>query len=304
MTAEIRLLTMFLQLCGALLAASNIENNPYRPNYLLFTSPLPRKHDLTSPPRNAVLGPKSFRQGALTLQLAPKEREASGRRSDLPPLLSKVCSSLHSHRKSKSFIHFIFRKFDWSELEVVALGTGTKCVGRGDVVNDSHAEVIARRALIRLDAFRKFIARKEMTMQANGCEMMMRKSLFSNWNREKGNTESQLPCGIASPSSLLSAVKNVSPTGGINNGDASHLIGTVQRKPGRGDTTLSVSCSDKIARWNVVGVQVGEPKFLESLQILARQQDHARRNARSARGMTPRGLRDLARIRTKVQSAD
>ena len=38
-------------------------------------------------------------------------------------------------------------------------------------------------------------------------------------------------------------------------GDASQLIGSVQRKPGRGDTTLSVSCSDKIARWNVVGVQ-------------------------------------------------
>lgn len=37
--------------------------------------------------------------------------------------------------------------------------------------------------------------------------------------------------------------------------DASQLIGSVQRKPGRGDSTLSVSCSDKIARWNVVGVQ-------------------------------------------------
>ena len=38
-------------------------------------------------------------------------------------------------------------------------------------------------------------------------------------------------------------------------GDTLKLIGSVQRKPGRGDTTLSVSCSDKIARWNVVGVQ-------------------------------------------------
>ncbi|KAG2575791.1 hypothetical protein PVAP13_7KG370800 [Panicum virgatum] len=32
-------------------------------------------------------------------------------------------------------------------------------------------------------------------------------------------------------------------------------IGFVQRKRGRGDTTLSMSCFDKITRWSAVGIQ-------------------------------------------------
>ena len=34
-----------------------------------------------------------------------------------------------------------------------------------------------------------------------------------------------------------------------------HCIGAVRTKPGRGDPTLSLSCSDKIAKWNAIGWQ-------------------------------------------------
>lgn len=38
-------------------------------------------------------------------------------------------------------------------------------------------------------------------------------------------------------------------------GIAYHAIGVLRRKPGRGDPTQSMSCSDKMLRWNVLGCQ-------------------------------------------------
>uniref|UniRef100_M4EWQ0 A to I editase domain-containing protein n=1 Tax=Brassica campestris TaxID=3711 RepID=M4EWQ0_BRACM len=180
------------------------------------------------------------------------------------------------------------------EAEVIALGTGTKCVSRsllsprGDILNDSHAEVVARRSLMRF--FYSEIQRMQQAKRTCCNEAKPQRhdtQILELDPSSPGDVKyklksgchlhlyiSQLPCGYASTSSPLYALKKIPSTpvddeALSHNGSHSHScslgssdvqdIGnatdTVQRKPGRGETTLSVSCSDKIARWNVLGVQ-------------------------------------------------
>ncbi|XP_042375420.1 tRNA-specific adenosine deaminase TAD1-like isoform X1 [Zingiber officinale] len=176
-------------------------------------------------------------------------------------------------------------------LEVVALGTGTKCIGRsflcpgGDVINDSHAEVIARRSLVRyfyaeierLDRIQKD-GRVRLGLDDassscfdldDSCLGQTKYKMKPGWGLHMYIT--QFPCGVFSYPSIQADIPTKTrggelsigcpngndQTNGINHFSGEHpqMSTIVQKKPGRGDATLSMSCFDKITRWSVVGVQ-------------------------------------------------
>lgn len=53
-----------------------------------------------------------------------------------------------------------------------------------------------------------------------------------------------------------------------------HKVGILRNKPGRGDRTISLSCSDKIMKWNIFGLQgtllfafLSKPLYLTSIVV-------------------------------------
>lgn len=179
-------------------------------------------------------------------------------------------------------------------LKVASLGTGSKCIGAskmsptGVILNDSHAEVFARRGFL-------------LYLYQNIDKALKHEpSIFRNENGQLKLFDgiefifysSQLPCGDASiirggeedygdvlklekrkaddETCDIEAKKQKTDNGVHRTGAkclphceqdpkdpeiVDQLLGQVRTKPGKGDKTLSVSCSDKIAKWIHLGIQ-------------------------------------------------
>uniref|UniRef100_A0A673GVW8 Double-stranded RNA-specific editase 1-like n=1 Tax=Sinocyclocheilus rhinocerous TaxID=307959 RepID=A0A673GVW8_9TELE len=185
---------------------------------------------------------------------------------------------------------------DVKDAQVICVTTGTKCINgeymsdRGLALNDCHAEIIARRSLIRY-----LYSQLEYFLSDSTEEH--EKSIF-RWCSEHGYRLkddiqfhlyiSTSPCGDARIFSPHEA--GVEDQGDrhpnrkargqlrtkIESGEGTIPVrtsNTIQTWDGvlQGERLLTMSCSDKIARWNIIGVQGSllsyftEPIYFSSL---------------------------------------
>ncbi|KAL9885787.1 adenosine deaminase acting on RNA isoform 5-T5 [Glossina fuscipes fuscipes] len=186
---------------------------------------------------------------------------------------------------------------NFSEAKVISVSTGTKCVSgehmsiNGTVLNDSHAEIVSRRCLM------KYLY-AQLDLQCN--QTTANQSIFVR-NQENAQYPYKLktgvhfhlyintaPCGDAR---IFSPHENDSGIDKHPNRKARGQLrtkiesgeGTIPVKSSDGIQTwdgvlegqrlLTMSCSDKIARWNIVGIQgsllasIVEPIYLHSIVL-------------------------------------
>lgn len=212
--------------------------------------------------------------------------------TDLANKISELCINFYDKLPNSKKLH---KETEWTilsaivmqqngcDFEICSMGTGTKCIGanslsaNGNILNDSHAEIIARRAFIRFLLNQIYITRVKNTESIFHFNEDTKHFALKDEIKFHMFTTSS-PCGDASIFATSDIIEDEPDAKRIklsNEGTCQpdgftgaklmfdedvedpmdQIEGKIRIKPGKGDRTMSLSCSDKIARWNMVGVQ-------------------------------------------------
>ncbi|NXY10754.1 DSRAD deaminase, partial [Pteruthius melanotis] len=209
----------------------------------------------------------------------------------------------HSLLGRKILAAIIMRKGNKGLGVVVSIGTGNRCVKgeelslKGETVNDCHAEIISRRGFVRFlyselmkyDPSNPSSAEESIFEQAGGKKLKIKSSvtfhlyistapcgdgaLFdkscSDQANEMGQLQHQPLFENPKQGKLRTKVENGEGTIPVESSDIVPTWDGIQH----GERLRTMSCSDKILRWNILGLQGAllshflEPVYLHSVTL-------------------------------------
>lgn len=212
---------------------------------------------------------------------------------------SELMENDPTHARRKVLAGVVMTQGDLENAKVISIGTGTKCVSgeymslRGAALNDSHAEIVAKRGLsLYLYSQLQLLADPDVAGNSIFVENCDGRGYKLRDNVKFHLYINTAPCGDArifsphesecSGEEAYDKHPNRNSRGQlrtkIESGEGTIPVkssAAIQTWDGilQGQRLLAMSCSDKIARWNVVGVQGSllshfvQPIYLESIVL-------------------------------------
>ncbi|XP_030301395.1 double-stranded RNA-specific editase B2 [Calypte anna] len=206
-------------------------------------------------------------------------------------------TSMHARHKTLAGI-VMTKGLDIRQAQVIVLSSGTKCINgeyindQGLAVNDCHAEIVARRAFVHflysqlelhLSKRREDWERSIFVRLKEGGYRLRENILFHLY-------VSTSPCGDARLNSPYEITTDLNSSKHIVKKYRGHLRTKIESGEGTipvrchnaaqtwdgvllGEQLITMSCTDKIARWNILGLQGAllssfiEPMYLHSIIV-------------------------------------